>query len=173
MAFSFSWPLRDNLTLSPLQIGVLLKKFFFSSFQKKISLKWPNDLLDIHGKKVGGILIHHFGECLIVGVGINLNPDTENKKFDYPHSFLLDTKMAVTQSLYEEIYSYLLHHQNINDEEIKREWNQACFHLNKKVLIIDEEQKIEGTFIGIGALGEALLENQQGIQKVYAGSLRF
>ncbi len=39
--------------------------------KKHLCLKWPNDILDIHQNKVGGILTEVRGDVVIVGVGIN------------------------------------------------------------------------------------------------------
>jgi biotin-(acetyl-CoA carboxylase) ligase len=38
----------------------------------RLRLKWPNDII-LDGKKVGGILCEDDGECVVAGVGINLN----------------------------------------------------------------------------------------------------
>lgn len=35
-------------------------------------MKWPNDLLSLEGKKVGGILLEERGGVLMVGMGLNL-----------------------------------------------------------------------------------------------------
>ncbi len=44
-----------------------------------LSLKWPNDLLDVSGRKVGGILLEEKNGVLMAGLGVNLQeaPDAE------------------------------------------------------------------------------------------------
>jgi len=37
-----------------------------------ISLKWPNDLIDRHGRKLGGLLGEIEGGSVVIGLGINL-----------------------------------------------------------------------------------------------------
>ena len=37
-----------------------------------LQLKWPNDLLDSAGRKVGGILVESLGDSAVAGVGVNL-----------------------------------------------------------------------------------------------------
>ena len=39
----------------------------------EVSIKWPNDLLDAEGRKVGGILVEERGDVILVGIGLNLN----------------------------------------------------------------------------------------------------
>ena len=47
------------------------------AIQRGVSIKWPNDILDATGRKVGGILCecvpsHSGADCYVMGVGINL-----------------------------------------------------------------------------------------------------
>ncbi|MGI9337482.1 MAG: biotin--[acetyl-CoA-carboxylase] ligase, partial [Gammaproteobacteria bacterium] len=37
-----------------------------------VRLKWPNDLLDARGRKIGGVLAEAKGKSIIIGIGINL-----------------------------------------------------------------------------------------------------
>lgn len=43
----------------------------------RLRLKWPNDLVDTHHNKVGGILIEVKGNVVIVGVGMNISMTAE------------------------------------------------------------------------------------------------
>ena len=38
---------------------------------KRLCIKWPNDLLSLAGEKIGGILVEVIGKKTIIGVGIN------------------------------------------------------------------------------------------------------
>lgn len=38
-----------------------------------VKLKWPNDLLDARGRKIGGVLAEAKGDNVVIGVGINLH----------------------------------------------------------------------------------------------------
>ena len=37
----------------------------------RIAIKWPNDVL-VDGKKIAGILCERHGDCVIVGIGVNV-----------------------------------------------------------------------------------------------------
>lgn len=45
-------------------------------YQVMATIKWPNDLL-VNGKKIAGILIEVMDDCVIMGIGLNINM-TEN-----------------------------------------------------------------------------------------------
>ncbi len=64
--------------------ALLLKKVISKKISKKITIKWPNDLL-INKQKFCGILqelirFNHF-DFLIVGIGLNTNIAPQNKSF--------------------------------------------------------------------------------------------
>jgi BirA family transcriptional regulator, biotin operon repressor / biotin---[acetyl-CoA-carboxylase] ligase len=62
----------------------LLKNVLSKQFQKKIRIKWPNDLL-YRNKKICGILqeVVNYKDkrFLVVGIGINTNLDPKNRGF--------------------------------------------------------------------------------------------
>ena len=41
------------------------------SLRRRIAIKWPNDVL-VDGKKIAGILCERHGDCVIVGIGVNV-----------------------------------------------------------------------------------------------------
>ena len=43
----------------------------------RTSLKWPNDLLAVDGRKLAGILAESTGTAVVVGVGLNVNTTAE------------------------------------------------------------------------------------------------
>jgi BirA family biotin operon repressor/biotin-[acetyl-CoA-carboxylase] ligase len=66
----------------PLLTGVALAEAVGDVTGVRASLKWPNDLLAVDGRKLAGILAETAGTAVIVGVGLNVNttaaelPDT-------------------------------------------------------------------------------------------------
>lgn len=58
-------PLLSGLSLA---VGAAL----WRALGCQLQLKWPNDLLDKRGRKVGGILVETAGEAVVIGIGINL-----------------------------------------------------------------------------------------------------
>lgn len=56
--------------LRPLVFGYLLAQALEGLFGA-VRIKWPNDIL-MDGRKVGGILVEERGDCILVGIGLNL-----------------------------------------------------------------------------------------------------
>lgn len=169
LAFSFTCKPFDPLTISPLAIGVEVCEIF-KSLGFDLKLKWPNDILDIEGNKVGGILCEVFDEKIIlVGVGINLFSQ-QGSSFDYPHSFVLkEKKIFDKENFFEELSEKI----KKNNFDYLEKWNSYCFHLNKEVIIKDDKETTNGFFVGLGENGEALIESvSKGVQRVFTGSLR-
>jgi BirA family biotin operon repressor/biotin-[acetyl-CoA-carboxylase] ligase len=66
----------------PLLTGVALAEAVGEVTGVRTSLKWPNDLLAVDGRKLAGILAESSGTAIVVGVGLNVSttaaelPDT-------------------------------------------------------------------------------------------------
>src|SRR3990167_4647808 len=66
LCFSFVFSPHAVLTLTTLEVSVLLVRFFENQYLKKLLLKWPNDILNAEGKKVGGIIAKKVNEHLVM-----------------------------------------------------------------------------------------------------------
>lgn len=178
LAMSFTFRPNKVITLTALELGVLLCEFFKSEYQKEIFLKWPNDILNQDGNKLGGTLIskNSSGPC-IVGMGINLSqkgmaylPET-----DYPINGIFSDLKELSVSIEDfskKLYTYFLTHRLESNEVIKK-WSKYCLHLDKKIRFIENNEEAFFIFKGIGENGEALLEDtsHQVISK-FSGSVR-
>lgn len=72
---------------------------------RKVSLKWPNDVF-VEGRKVCGILCERNGECVIAGIGINVNQaDFPSEIADRATSLALATGSPLDR---EEVLSTIL-----------------------------------------------------------------
>lgn len=69
LLFSTALPPPPSVAGLSVAIGAMLWKTLGGG---RLRLKWPNDLLDLSGNKVGGVLSELTGDKLIVGVGLNL-----------------------------------------------------------------------------------------------------
>ena len=61
----------------PLLTGVALAEAVGEVTGVRASLKWPNDLLALDGRKLAGILAETSGTAVVVGVGLNVNTSTD------------------------------------------------------------------------------------------------
>jgi BirA family biotin operon repressor/biotin-[acetyl-CoA-carboxylase] ligase len=61
----------------PLLTGVALAEAVGEVTGVRASLKWPNDLLALDGRKLAGILAESSGTAVVVGVGLNVSTTAE------------------------------------------------------------------------------------------------
>lgn len=171
LAFSFTLTPSLTPTLTPLEIAVQIGQF---CKDVNLKLKWPNDILTESGEKCGGILIQMIDDIVVVGVGLNwgesdnsLSNGYQTKKgIIYPKAISLEESKILPLEIYDFILNYRLTNDNIISE-----WNNMCFHLNKEVSIIDNDESTNGVFKKIGSYGEAYIDQNDEIKKVFTGSL--
>lgn len=174
LAFSFSLTPNNSLTLTPLEISCLVLKYINSlSEAKHIQLKWPNDLLGLNNKKCAGILVQIQENTAFIGVGINWglsNPSTKEYKTGKASIFNQNLNEEDFKNIPAEIYKFILSNR-MTAAQIINYWNENCAHLDSNVTIIEDEKEICGIFKGIGPSGEAHIEVENKIIKIYNGSL--
>lgn len=169
LAFSFSTTPHPALTWQSLEVAVTLAQFVEQVFGIHLALKWPNDLYH-KDKKCGGILLKSRGPRMLIGIGLNVLPDST-----WGH--LLPSTQGLSKDWQRELpFDFVNHYQArhpLTAEFIREAWNRRCAHMHKTVRITDGEKSFEGQFQGLGAHGEALLKTTQGELAVYNGSLRW
>lgn len=170
LAFSFLANTCENITLTPLEVACVLLKF--TSKSRNLKLKWPNDILDNDNKKCAGILVQVINNKALIGVGINWGVSSENHSYKTGKSFICNQNLQDSEyeTIPKQFYEFFLNSRLANDEIITT-WTKNCAHLNQKVLITEDNKVIEGIFTGIGPFGEAIIKNENGITKIYNGSL--
>lgn len=167
----FSFTLKENkiLSLTSIEIGLILSKYFEGLF-----VKWPNDLINKFGHKCGGILINKKGnQKPIIGIGLNLYSDQFEVSSTIKPGSIFQTQSDFNhKELSSEIFNYIKSNRLDNDQ-IYSLWNTNCYHQNKPIKLIDGENIFEGIFKGIGPYGEAII-NHNGQDKLFvSGSIRF
>jgi BirA family biotin operon repressor/biotin-[acetyl-CoA-carboxylase] ligase len=166
---------NDILTLTPLEIGILICEYFNTNFDTKLMLKWPNDILNHNGEKVGGVIINKSGNSpLILGIGLNLkSSQTEQiKDYDYKAGFIFegDTRDISKMDMAKELYS-IFSNNRLSSIQTIHKWNLLCTHLNKEVSVKDNSKEYSGLFIGIGENGQALIKDEGQTHELYSGTL--
>lgn len=186
VAFSFNLsPHPVSMTLTTLELGLIVVQFLKQKYQVETFLKWPNDIMNRRGEKCGGIIVnYHNKENLIAGIGINFylkNEETneELKKFRIPAGVLFSqpTEKIVAPNFKKrfppQFYQFFEESRITDKEELINKWNESCFHQNKRVMIDDGIKKKEGVFRGIGSNGEAILEITGIQEEITSGTLSF
>lgn len=166
LCFSMTVTAHEKVTFTALEISLLILQFF-SSKGKEIKVKWPNDLITLDNKKCGGVLVQNSGSYYLAGCGLNLFQNESEYGGIYECAFPIEKKAWI-----EELSDFIRAHRYDNTEKLSHDWLQNCSHSNQEVRIFEGDQETRGTFIGLGAHGEAILKNAQGIHHLFNGSLR-
>lgn len=176
LCFSFTAKENSVLNLTSLEMGVQICHFFKSKFDKDLKLKWPNDIINSDGNKVGGIIINKQGDQKpVIGIGLNLyqtdHESLESYEIQAGFIFSKEQKLLSKELLSKEIFSYIINNRLSPPQTIKQ-WNTLCFHSNLIINIKDGDNEHKGIFIGIGNYGQALIKNEDHITEFYSGTLR-
>ncbi len=136
-------------------------------------IKWPNDIL-VHGKKVCGILseVSFSGSrfCgLVVGIGLNVNENAENKiNSDYKTTSLQDEteKFIEKQEVLDRILdTYLTYYEGFITEGfpyIYGSYKEFFPFIGEDVSIINSNQNVSGRILDVSQEGELLIKNSYG-----------
>lgn len=146
-------------------------------------IKWPNDVI-ISGKKVCGILTEMNAELnsinfITVGVGINVNTkDFEDELKDKATSLYLETDVKQNRvpligeilRTFEKLYKNYIETEDFSEVlDINKKYSVT---LNKDVVVIYRDKKIEGFAYDLNDEGELLIRKSDGqIEKVYFGEV--
>lgn len=171
LAMSFSCDPHDIFTLSSLQIGLMIRRFFKSKAKIELQLKWPNDLF-FEEKKIGGIITQTLSSDpskLAVGVGINFFQT--NGYHSLPG--LREDTAYHQKELALEIVEFILGQPQMESSALRAKFFKFCVHKNKQVGFEVPEGKFQGEFIGIGEMGQAQCKSGDKVFEVFSGSLSY
>ena len=166
----------DKTTILPLLTSIVVSKTI-DIYAPSSKIKWPNDVL-LNDKKIAGILLEsevlkNKVEYVILGIGINLNTDTNlltknvqlistslskeiGKNIDY-YSFLKD--------LLNNFHKYYKIFCNENYNLIIKEWKNQSDTIGKRVHIKTSTEQLTGKVIDIDQSGFLILNTIKGTQK--------
>ncbi|MFL5783338.1 MAG: biotin--[acetyl-CoA-carboxylase] ligase [Bacteriovoracaceae bacterium] len=166
LCFSLTVRPHKIMSFTALEISLLIARFF--EFEGcKLGLKWPNDLWDSRGMKCGGVLVQGSNQDFYAGIGLNLFSDHADFGGIYRESFTFDKK-----SWSYRISEFIIAHRYEDTDVLRKDWELRCAHMLAFVSITEGTEKWEGIFTGLGANGEAVLENAEGKKSIYNGTLR-
>lgn len=165
LAMSFCIPAHQpEYTLSSAKVAVLIVDYLKNKWGiRHLGVKWPNDIYRKDNlRKVGGILIQNVQSHLIIGIGLNLFHDPS-----LPIPPDLEHKLSIIglENLHpletsKELYLFIKDNwPKWNSAQIISYWQEHCIHLNK--IIYDKSNSELGVFLGLGHIGQGLLENGQ------------
>ena len=187
-AIAFTLLLRPKLSpgrisMVTLVMGLAVAKAVNRLYHISAGIKWPNDIVT-RGRKLCGILTEMSAEVervhyIVIGVGINANltsfPEelrdiATSLKLELGHEVNRAELVAEVMAQFERLYEQFETAGSM--ENILQEYNNLCLNSGRSVRVLDPEGEYTGLSHGINALGELLVETQDGeIRKVYAGEV--
>ena len=172
LCFSATVTPNKNLSLTALEMPLIIKNFFMKEYKKELSLKWPNDLMRDQ-KKCGGIIINSQSKGQVVlGCGINIGEVENLKEYSIEATSVFPSKIVFSKrSMAAKIYRFILDNR-LSQKQIIEGWLESCAHVNQQVVISEDSESFEGIFKGIGAHGQALMDTDGKIREFFAGTLR-
>jgi biotin-[acetyl-CoA-carboxylase] ligase BirA-like protein len=170
---------QSKLGLLPLIMGLELKERLLQ-FTESIKLKWPNDLVietENGLRKLGGLLLEasHNSESTLVTIGVGINL----KKIGLKESISLE-ELGIQEALPEEIAFIILESAlaavknltSLRVSEFVERYNSSMVFFNQKISLLEAENgSIVGINKGIDTDGSLLVENSNGISKLYSGDV--
>jgi len=159
----FLQPARTNWNWLSLLAGQSVARAL-SEGDKKLTLKWPNDLL-VGEKKVGGIIATRAGGGVVIGIGINVGMTQEELPTEIATSLLLEgfTHLDRTELLNSILRSIELNLESWlanKDNDLLRDYSSRCSTLGKWVEITKPDgSTMTARATSIARSGELVLDN--------------
>jgi BirA family biotin operon repressor/biotin-[acetyl-CoA-carboxylase] ligase len=147
-----------------------------------VEVKWPNDLVSLDGRKVGGLLVETAldGEAVtlaVIGIGINVNwPRTElpEEIRDSATSLLAETGEPVDRvALLARLLAAL--DAEIGAVEAGRSplprYRSACRTLGAEVVVAAAGEEVIGRAVDLDATGGLVVETRSGARTIASGEV--
>ncbi len=148
----------------------------------RAEIKWPNDLM-VNGRKLGGVLTevswapaHPFA---VVGMGINVNLDPASIPGIPDNATSLRRETGMEFSRQRLLHEILLHLDELLaldlrqlEPVVRERWGSRLWRRSQKVVVVEENQQLEGSFEGVAEDGALLLRLTDGtLRTVRVGDL--
>jgi BirA family biotin operon repressor/biotin-[acetyl-CoA-carboxylase] ligase len=159
--------------VAALAVEAVLRKLLVD---KKVQLKWINDVLVNH-KKISGILLEKTAAgFILVGIGLNIRNNQEHDAINATSLEALGCD-ASSDSIREQILEKFCYFYNLwvdyGFAPIRAQWLIAAYGLNKQVEVRTKKDSKFGIFIGMDADGNMLLLENDKVVSVIAGEVFF
>jgi len=168
----------ESLPIATLLLGLAVAEAIQTSTSVACDLRWPNDVL-VNGRKIAGILAQLVDNCIIAGIGINVNQTKFPAGLRTPATSLrlesdgrTQSREAIVVQLLASLDSFCSLLTAEGPRAIVRAFTAASsYALNRRVILEETGQK--GTTTGLDENGFLLIQFDSGrTERVAAGGVR-
>jgi len=146
-----------------------------------LELKWPNDI-QIHGKKLGGILVElsRAGRHLdaVIGIGLNLRFPPDTGVPDRPDVVALADVVDAPPSPERLLAAILIRLRHLLETYAQagfapfvNAWNQRNAYADLPVVLTGEAESLDGLCLGVDGDGALQVRTETGVRRVLAGDI--
>lgn len=158
-------------TAFSLHVGQVLLQTLQTHFYADFKIKWPNDIF-LNNKKCAGLLCDadHGKGLLYVSFGLNLNNTIDSLSPNLQNTAQSLRTPGQSQHTPLPILKTFLNLISQHSQQICR---NNYLYLNQPIIVRDQSDLYQGSFLDIGPQGELLIkENTGAIRPLYTGTLR-
>ncbi|MDD5180462.1 MAG: biotin--[acetyl-CoA-carboxylase] ligase [Gallionellaceae bacterium] len=186
LTFSLLWRFEcglSSLSGLSLAVGIALMRALRALGIESAHLKWPNDVLCVHGK-LAGILVEAQGDMLgpsvvVIGIGLNLSlPQPVRRQIEQPVASLADVTATVPERnllfavLLRELHGVLHEFGTHGFSALRAEWEGYHGMQGQPVqLLLPTGNSVAGTVRGVAMDGSLELDTAQGQMKFNVGEV--
>jgi BirA family transcriptional regulator, biotin operon repressor / biotin---[acetyl-CoA-carboxylase] ligase len=164
-----------------LAVGIGLTKLLNQYTDRKVSLKWPNDIL-VDGRKLAGILVEASGDStdnsfLNIGIGINWAMDDQEEQIDQPWANLksvlaieIDRNQLLTNILLE-IDQLLDRYIEQGFQGFRRDWAEQSAFYGRPIVLHTRNGMVSGVETGVDRSGAIIIKTSEGDKSFYSGEV--
>ena len=142
-----------------------------------VMLKWPNDVM-VGSAKLSGMLLEREGDCIIVGVGINVThaPRLEDRETialaDLRGGQAIDAQMLM-QALAHAFDHWLARWREGGSPHVNKAWLERAHPIGTSLLVsTGPDSRQQGRFLGLDGDGALILEREDGTsQLIHSGDV--
>lgn len=151
--------------------------------ERRVTLKWPNDVL-VEGAKISGILLEGENDpgngppWVIVGIGVNVESSPDNTPYPATNLRLEKSETLDISPLVEALVTqwadWYARWEDGGFSVIRAAWLARAHNLNGRIIAKLPQETIEGRFVDLDVNGELVLETPVGrVMHINAADIYF
>ncbi|RLE31730.1 MAG: biotin--[acetyl-CoA-carboxylase] ligase [Acidobacteria bacterium] len=180
--FNVVWSLADPSCIAqlPMLAAATIHQAVTAVGVKDAAVKWPNDIL-VHGRKLGGVLIHALHGARLLGtVGVGITTTETPDLSDIPGLAATsladilgpgdaDERSTTLITTFLERFTKSLH----NPEPTVEHWKAHLIHTEGETISLTTSsgQSISGTYSGVNSAGHLMMQTSDGLKTLTGGDI--